>query len=87
LFRAMHSSYFGLLTSDSNRTGLRTDMRKGAWPQPRRNCSHQNRISFQLQSARVFRHANVHVASPYVTHGSKIADEFDINRQPWIMHA
>ena len=49
-------------------------------PEPGRDCSDQNRISLQFQSARILRHSDIHVARPNMTHGPKIGDQFDIDR-------
>jgi hypothetical protein len=57
---------------DFNWTGLWPDVRERPRPEPGRDCSDQNGISFQFQSARILGYADIHVARPDMSHGSEI---------------
>jgi hypothetical protein len=53
-------------------------MRKSSGSKPGRDGSRQDRIPFQLQAASIFRHADVHVARPDMTHASEISDSMSV---------
>src|SRR6516165_5579206 len=74
--RSVPDSLTRLLDADC--AGLWPDMGEPSGPEPGRDCSDQGRISFQLQSGRIFRHPDIHVACPNMTHRSEIGDKFDI---------